>query len=302
MIKRLKYIGLWALLTAAGIAGTSPAVSAAESIRPLIIGLIPEQNIFDQLNRYEPLADYLGEKIGKKIKLKMLVRYGNIIDNFVSAQMDGAFFGSFTYALAHVKLDLESIARPEDISGRSTYHGLIFVRKDSGIRSIQDMREKIFAFVDRATTAGYLFPLVYFKENGIENYHRFLKETYFTGTHQASIYDVLTQKADIGAAKNTVFARISANDARIKNELMVLKRSPNVPENGLCVRKNLDFATKHKFRKALLDMHTTDEGKRILQQFGANRFIVTKNDDYINVYRFAKAIGLDLASYNYLNK
>ena len=63
MIKRLRYMGLWALLTAAGIAGMSPAASA-ENIRPLIIGLIPEQNIFDQLDRYEPLADYLGGKIG----------------------------------------------------------------------------------------------------------------------------------------------------------------------------------------------------------------------------------------------
>ncbi len=56
--------------------------------------------------------------------------------------MDGAFLGSFTYALAHAKLGLEVIARPELVDGTSTYHGLIFVRKDSGIKTIKDMKGK----------------------------------------------------------------------------------------------------------------------------------------------------------------
>jgi len=67
-------------------------------------------------------------------------------------------------------------------------------------RRAQDMRGKTFAFVDKATTAGYLLPLVYFKENGINDYPTFLKETYFAGTHEDAIYDVLNRKAEITAA------------------------------------------------------------------------------------------------------
>ena len=181
----------------------------------LTIGLIPERNIFKQVERYEPLADYLSKKIGVNIKLMVLTRYGNIIDNFVSAHMDAAFFGSFTYALAHSKLGVEAIARPEDVNGISTYYGLIFARKDSGIKNIKDMKKKNFAFVDKATTAGYLLPLAYFAEHGIEAYKTFFNETYFTGTHQDAIYDVLNKKADVGAAKNTMFYRLAANDRRI---------------------------------------------------------------------------------------
>ncbi|MEK6527513.1 MAG: phosphate/phosphite/phosphonate ABC transporter substrate-binding protein, partial [Nitrospirota bacterium] len=162
---------------------------------PLLIGLIPEQNVFKQLERYNPLADYLSKKIGRKIELKVLTRYGNIIDNFVSLGLDGAFFGSFTYTMAHAKLGVEVLARPLSIDGTSTYHGLIFARKDSGIKTAKDMKGKTFAFVDKATTAGYLLPIVYFKKNGIRNYKAYLKETYFTGTHDDAIYDVLNRKA-----------------------------------------------------------------------------------------------------------
>jgi phosphonate transport system substrate-binding protein len=266
------------------------------------VGLIPEHNIFKQIDRYEPLMNYLSEKTGLNIKTKALTRYGNIIDNFVSAGLDAAFFGSFTYTLAHAKLGVEPIARPESVDGTSTYHGLIFVRVDSGIKKAEDMRGKIFVFVDRATTAGYLLPLAYFKKNGIEDFHTFLKETYFAGAHENAIYDVLNKKADIGAAKNTVFERLVSEDGRIRNELVLIARSPDVPENGLAVRKGLDKHIKQELKETLLNMEKDPEGIEVLTDFGAKRFIETKNEDYISVYKYVKEAGLDLAAYQYYNK
>ncbi len=268
----------------------------------LLIGLIPEHNLFRQVERYEPLANYLSEKIGMKIKLKILSRYGNIIDNFVSEGIDGAFFGSFTYALAHAKLKVNVLARPQLPNGESTYCGLIFVRKDSRIQTAAQMKGKVFAFVDKATMAGYLLPLVYFKKHGIENYKTYFKETYFAGTHEDVIYDVLNKQADIGAAKNTVYKRLAQADGRITQELVIVDRSPYVPENGLAVRKDLDDALKKKLKEALLTMHTDSEGQGVLKKFGVQKFIETSDQDYISVYRYARETNLNLATYDYMNE
>jgi phosphonate transport system substrate-binding protein len=178
------------------------------------LGLIPEQDLFSQKERYEPLARYLSEKVGLNVEIKILSRYGNIIDNFVSGELDGAFFGSFTGALAIKKIGVIPLARPVWLDGASTYYGMIFVRKDSGIKNANDMRGKRFAFVDKATTAGWLLPLQFFHVNGIEDFNNWFAETYFTGTHEDAIYDVLNKKADIGAAKNTVFYRLAEKDSR----------------------------------------------------------------------------------------
>lgn len=269
--------------------------------KTFLIGLIPEQNIFKQMERYEPLAGYLSKKVGMKIRLTVLPRYGNIINNFVSTGLDGAFFGSFTYTLAHEKLGVEVLARPLSPDGTSTYHGLIFVRKDSGIKSIHQMAGKRFAFVDKATTAGYLLPLAYFQEHG-KDYRTFLKESYFTGTHEDAIFDVLNKKADVGAAKNTVYERVAASNDRIKKELVILERSPDVPENALAVRKDLDNPMKKKLKEALLTMHEDPEGMAILKVFGAQRFIETNETDYQPVYRYAEKIKLNLATYDYMNE
>lgn len=263
--------------------------------REILIGLVPEQDIFKQVERYEPLARYLASQVGAGVDVKLMVvpRYEQIISNFLSQKMDAAFFGSFTYILAHAEIGVQAIARPVGLDGSSTYRGLIFVRKDSSIRSIQEMRGKRFAFVDQYTTAGYLLPLAYFKKEGVD-YRTYLKESYFAGTHEDAIYDVLERKADIGAAKSTVFNRLKANDARVGKELMILAESPEVPENSLALRKDLDGSLKEKIKTALLTMQNSPEGAKILQEFGARRFIETTDGDFRPVYEYAREIGIPL--------
>jgi ABC-type phosphate/phosphonate transport system substrate-binding protein len=46
-----------------GALATPSAATAAE----LIIGLIPEQNVFRQMKRYQPIADYMREQFGIEI-------------------------------------------------------------------------------------------------------------------------------------------------------------------------------------------------------------------------------------------
>jgi len=300
-----KVLAMLLCLAAAGGCQRSGPGSRSDNVtsgKDLLIGLIPEQNIFHQIERYDPLADYLSRKSGIRIRLKILPRYGNIIQNFRESALDGAFFGSFTYALAHETLRVSVIARPVAPDNSSTYHGLIFVRKDSGIRTLADMKGKRFAFVDRATTAGFLLPLEYFHNGGVKNYRAYFRETYFAGTHEDAIRDVLDGKAEAGAAKNTVFYRLAKQDPRILEELTILKRSPDVPENGLALKTALGSAVRQKIGEALLAMHENPEGAEVLKRFGAVRFIPTSDRDYDPVYRYAREVGLDLSDYQYFNR
>jgi phosphonate transport system substrate-binding protein len=286
--------------TAGHVVPEKPAGSAAP--RPeLRLGVLPERNIFRQLQRYEPVAAYLSARTGVTIRLSVLPRYGNIVRSFTTSGLDGAFFGSFTYALAHRRLGVEVLARPQMLNGSSTYFGVILVRRDSGIRDVHGLKGKRFAFVDQATTAGYLLPLGYFAHAGIKDYRTFLGEAYFAGTHEDVIRDVLDGKADAGAAKSSVLERMAGEDPRVMSDLTFLDRSPDVPENALALSPAVAPGVRERIRHVMLTMHEDPQGREALAQLGAIRFILTRDEDYAPVYRYAAEVGLDLGTYEYDN-
>ncbi len=268
----------------------------------LNIGLIPEQNVFKQFKRYAPIREYIEKKTGNGIKFTVLTRYGNIIESFHRKKMDGAFWGSFTGAMAIKKLGIQPIARPVNLDGTSTYRGYIMVRKDSGIKNISDMKGKKVAFVEKATTAGYIFPMAYFKENGVKDIETYFSEYYFTGSHDAAIHALLNKQVDIACAKNTIYDILARDDQRIKEDLVIIAKSPDVPSNGLGLRKEIAYGVKADFKQALLDMHTDPEGKQVLKKFGVQRFIETGKDDYSDVIDLADRAGIDLKMYDYINQ
>ena len=193
------------------------------------------------------------------------------------------------------------LARPQYINGSSTYYGVVFVKKGSGIRTARDLINKRMVFVDRATTAGYLLPLAYFKSIGIVDYKKLFKEYYFSGTHEGAINDVLNGSADIGAAKNTVLYRMAEKDKRVLKELEILATSPHVPANGLAVRRDLPMNLRTALKQELLNINQNAEGRLVLESMQTIKFIETSAKDYQPVLDYAASIGLDLKAYNYQN-
>ena len=280
-----------------------PLLAFPQAVRQkLLIGLIPEMNVFKQKERFRLLGDYLSKKTGVEVKFTVLSRYGNIIDRFTSENMDGAFFGSFTGALAIEKLGVVPLARPVNLDNTSSYRGYLFVRRDSKIRDVTGMKGKRMVFVEKATTAGYIFPLAYLKEHGIKDVDHFFSSFYFAGSHDAAIHAVLEGQADIGAAKHSIYDRVKADDARVARDLVIIAESPWVPSNGLCVRKGLDKELQQKLKQALLTLDKDPEGAAVLQQLGALRFIETSIRDYQPVFEMAKKAGIDIKQYDYRNK
>jgi phosphonate transport system substrate-binding protein len=273
-----------------------------ETKKKLVIGLIPERNIFVQRQRYEPVFGYLAKKLGIKIEIKMLPRYGNVIDNFVERKLDGAIFGSFTYSLAKARLGVEALARPVNLDGSSKYWGYIIVRKDSGIRNVADMKGKSFAFVDKATTAGYLFPLAYFKQHGVEDMRKYLGKIFFTGSHDAAVMAVYNGEADVGAVKNTVYDTLANEDPKLKESFLILAQSAKVPLNALAVKPDLGPTLKKRMKLLLLDLDKSPAGKEVLKKFKAKKFIPTTDKDYLPVINMAKEAGVNLKTYEYENK
>jgi phosphonate transport system substrate-binding protein len=275
--------------------------AAGAGAREVHLGLLPEQNVFKQLQRYQPLGEYLARRTGIAIRFRVLPRYGNVLENLAAEGMDGAFWGSFTGALAIRRAGMEPLARPVNPDGTSSYRGYLFVRRDSGLASVADLKGRTMAFVDRATTAGYLFPVAYLREHGVADPERYFGEAFFAGSHDAAIAAVLERRADVGCAKNTVYDAMAAREPRVARELAILAISADVPSNALGLRRELPAEVKGALKAALLGMSSDPAGRAVLETFGAREFVETTVADYRPVFDLAEKAGIDLAAYQYRN-
>lgn len=287
------------ILTAASIIITmffcAAGSMAAEG--KFIIGIIPEINLAKQMERYAPLARYLGKQIGMEVGVKPLANYGLIYEELRDGKIDAGFFGSFVYGMTRARIGIEPVARPVRTDGVSTYAGYTFVRKDRGIKGPKDMKGKTIALVDPATTAGYLAQKMYFKKHGVD-IDKDVK-IFWSGSHDAAAMAVFNKQADMGGAKNHPYDKIAKENSVFKGSMVVLDESQSVPDNVFAVKKGLDPKVKEKITRALAEMNKKGEGVEVLKTFGASKFLETKDEDYKNLYTMAREAGIDLKTFPY---
>jgi len=272
---------------------------AAPGKKTLVIGIIPETNLVKQMERFVPLCNYLEKKTGLELDVKPLSNYGQLYEEMRDGNIDAGFFGSFVYVMTRARIGIQPLARPVQLDGKSTYTGLLFVRKDSGIKHAASMKGKTIALVDPATTGGFLAQKEYLLHYGIK-LDRDLK-IHWAGSHEAAIRAVLSNQAEIGGAKDTVVKKFRKENRVFDTVIDIINERPKkeVPDNTLAVRKGLEPDVREKLTKALLAMSSDPEGRIALAKFGAVKFIPTTDEDFKPLYDMIKHQKIDLHSYPY---
>lgn len=146
---------------------------------------------------YRPLAEYLAGKLGRKVQPRTVDSWEGLAKSLASGETDIALLGPWGYVLANRNAGAQAVATIL-YDGKPTYHALIVTRPDSGIRTLDDLRGKRFAFGDKGSTSGYLIPTHQFLTMGIPDPEKFFGKVVYT-KHQAIETLVTRGELDAGA-------------------------------------------------------------------------------------------------------
>lgn len=264
------------------------ATRAAEPAGPALrLGLIPERDVIAQRRAYQKLADYLSAKVALRVELATVSSYRGVLDDLHEKQIDAAFLGSLVTVLAVEREGAEVTCKPEYEGGISTYHGVVFVRADSPIKSLEDMAGHSLGVV-RTTTGGNLFPMWLLVQRHMLAGPQ-APRLVWTGTHDDAISEVAAGQVDIGAAKDL---RLNAYEQQ--NPGTVFRRlatSAAVPENGLVWRRDVPAAQRAAVTAALLQMHQDAAGRAVLSALKMTRFVPCRIEEYHVIYELVEQIG-----------
>jgi phosphonate transport system substrate-binding protein len=156
--------------------------------------------------------------------------------------------------------------------GLAEYQSLIFTKRNSEIRHLEDLRGKTIVFEDPGSTSGHFLPKLFLQRKGFKLSEKTLEKPdvspgeigYVFAYSQDKLVDlVLAKHAAAGAFSNDDHAAL---DEKRRSDLTVLAQTERLPRHLLSVRKDLAPALAKRLEEILLSMHEDDEGRRILQQ------------------------------------
>ncbi|MBE9537397.1 MAG: phosphate/phosphite/phosphonate ABC transporter substrate-binding protein [Proteobacteria bacterium] len=261
----------------------------------ITIGLIPEVNIFEQKKRYEPLMRYLSRHLEMNVSSLVTGHYGSLLGAFKESKIDAAVHGSLNFAFLDRFVGVEPLARPLWKNNVSTYAGYIVTRHDSGLSAdVSKWGGKRLSLVSRSTTAGFVFPVDYIHKHGVDDIESYFAEIIFTGSHDASLLAVYNGTADIGAGKNHIFNKLAEKNPDFKGSMLVVAVSKEVPSNTFSASKRLSPKTRARLKQVLIEMNDNPEGRAVLDNFGAQRFLPTVKADFDPVFDMVRSAKIDL--------
>jgi len=157
------------------------------------------------------------------------------------------------------------VAQMENIAGNTTSRSALFVRKDSGIKTIEDLRGKQIAFVSPMGAGGYMAPRASLYESGLSGGKDY-KEV-FTKNLSNSIHGVLLGDYDAATMCGVNYELMGH---KIKTgDLQIIATSQDYPENLIAARSELSSEKIRQFRSELLALDETEAGKKLLEEMSS---------------------------------
>jgi phosphonate transport system substrate-binding protein len=166
--------------------------------------------------------------------------------------------------------------------GQTAFHGAVFVRDDSPIRSLLDLRGKHAAWVAPTSASGYLFPRLVLAGHGIDPSAFFASET-FHHSHGNVAKVVLGGQADVGGV-HAVFEGGDSTKRLLRAPFLdnsppgvsarIVFTTPPIPSDLIIASHALPVAVRAALATTLASLGDSDTASvPMLHIFGAESFV-----------------------------
>ena len=265
-------------------------LSAQQSPKELRISAIPDENPQEMLRIYTPFADYLTKEIGIPVKFFPVVDYAATVEGLAANKLDMVWYGGLTsvQAIRMAKGATRTVMRKEDAEFKSHF----ITRKDTGIRSLNDLKGKTFSFGSVGSTSGHLMPRYFLLQAGINPEKDFSRFS-FSGAHDATAAWVEAARVDAGALNFLVWDKLVETKKVDTNKVVVFWTTPPYVDYVWTVRGGLDKGLVEKISKAFLKLdYKNPEYKKLLGLHRTKGYIPAKDSDWKGTEDAAIAAGL----------
>ncbi|MCB0363292.1 MAG: phosphate/phosphite/phosphonate ABC transporter substrate-binding protein [Bdellovibrionales bacterium] len=289
------FILIMCLLNLSLVACTRKKSEIGTSENPVKFFFVPSVDVKVIEDTSKVLEKYLEANTPYKYKILIPPSYIAVVEAFGTKRADVAVINTFGYLLAHDRYGARA-ALTTIRHGESTYKAQFLARADSEIKKLEDLEGKKVAFVDPASTSGYLLPLKFLKDRKIKP-----KETMFAMRHDNVVSMIYQGQVDAGATFYSPPADGQIQDARrlvkaqypdVEEKVVIIELTSPIPNDPVIFRKDLPDEMVNKITSSLRNFAGTAEGKETLQKLSSVTGLAPSTDkDYDQTRQILRDLG-----------
>lgn len=278
-----------ALTTGSGLA---PFRRASAADARLTLAFIPQENPEKLIGDIDVITEYLSDEIGVPVEGFVTLDHAAAVEALRGATADISFTGALPYVFANDAFGAE-VLLAEVYRGKSTYTARLFVRRDSGLEALDDLRGKTAAFADPISESGYLYPLEILAEAGLldpsADPHAFFGQVYFAGGYQQAIQAVANGLVDVAGVSEFSDMLLTPEQ---QTEVRWIAESKPIPSHAVIARPGLDEGLKAGFKEAMLGLNEPENRHLLKHVYGPDGYATTDHRAYAEVAEIARRYGL----------
>jgi len=266
----------------------------AQKVNPnpdlLRVALLPDENASTIIKNNESLKLYLEQKLGKKVELVVTTDYSSMIEAMRRGRIELAYFGPLSYVMAKEKAPAIEAFAAQVQKGSATYRSVLIVNAQSGIKELKDIRGKVVAYGDPASTSSHLIPKSSLRAAGLTEKLDYQEQ--FVGNHDAVALIVQNGKAQVGGLSEPIFLALLEKKVIDPAKVRVLQPSQPFPNYPWTLQGGLAPELKEKIRKAFYEL----KDPAVLKTLKAEGFAPVLDKDYDGIRELGRILKLDFAS------
>ena len=243
--------------------------SHAEAPATYTFSVIPQFKLAQLQKEWTPVLKRISQETGIQLQLKLQSTLQKFDAEVSKGAMDFAYFNPYQMLVAQKSKGYIPMLRD-----KKSLHGILVVRKDGPYKSIKDLDGQTIGFpAPNSFGASLYIRAVLSEEHPIK----------FTPRYLVNHNLVFCQVArGLVAAGGSVNAALSDESEEIREQLVVLYKTPDVPSHPIAVHPRVPEQVRKSVMNSLLGMQKDEEGRAMLKEIRMPNLIDTDfQKDYL---------------------
>ena len=265
------------VLMAAGF----PVFAAIENEQELTLVRAPQSSPVKLYREWKPFVDYLSQRTGAKITLKIFKNREEFEQALVGGDMDLAFTSPYYYMYLHKKHNFQPLVR----SNKEKLTGIIVVQKNSKIQTLVDLKNQSIAFPSPNSFAASILIRATLENIGVLSI-----EPHYVGTHDNVYRHVINGNYVAGGG---IMRTFNSEGEALKNNLRIVHETEGFSSHPLSAGTKVSLVLRDALIAAVLDLNHSAEGREMLRTVKlqtpvlANHELDYKKLDQMDIGRYA---------------